>query len=78
MTTVGYGDVVPETQIGRAFAYVLMLGGIGIFGAITANFASVLVRKDNTDSATLTSLVEEVHMMREELTQLRERRADQE
>ena len=78
VTTVGYGDVVPETQIGRAFAYVLMLGGIGIFGAITANFASILVRKDDTDSATLASLVEEVHLMREELTQLRERSADQE
>ena len=37
--------VVPETQIGRAFAYVLMLGGIGIFGALTANFASILVQK---------------------------------
>ena len=78
VTTVGYGDVVPETQIGRAFAYVLMLGGIGIFGALTANFASILVRKDDNDSATLASLVEEVRLMREELTQLRERRADQE
>ncbi len=78
VTTVGYGDVVPETQIGRAFAYVLMIGGIGIFGAITANFASVLVRKDDPDSAILASLVEEVQSMREELTQLRERSADQE
>ena len=78
VTTVGYGDVAPETQIGRAFAYVLMIGGIGIFGAITANFASILVRKDGTDSAALTSLVEEVHLMREELTQLRERSANQE
>ena len=78
VTTVGYGDVVPETQIGRAFAYVLMIGGIGIFGAITANFASILVRRDATDSATLASLVEQVQLMNEELTQLRERRVDQE
>ena len=78
VTTAGYGDVVPETQIGRAFAYVLMVGGIGIFGAITANFASILVRKDDADSPSLDYLVKEVQLMREELTQLRERSADQE
>ena len=41
VTTVGYGDVVPVTHVGRAFAYVLMIGGIGLFGALTANFASI-------------------------------------
>ena len=39
---VGYGDVVPVSQVGRTFAYVLMIGGIGLFGALTANFASIL------------------------------------
>ena len=72
VTTVGYGDVVPVTDVGRAFAYVLMLGGIGLFGALTANFASILVRREDTSSAAVASLVEEVRSMREELTRLRE------
>ena len=33
VTAVGYGDVVPVTHVGRAFAYVLMIGGTGLFGA---------------------------------------------
>ena len=74
VTTVGYGDVVPVTQVGRAFAYVLMIGGIGLFGALTANFASILVRREDTRSAAIASLVEEVRSMREELTRLREQR----
>ena len=74
VTTVGYGDVVPVTQVGRAFAYVLMIGGIGLFGALTANFASILVRREDTSSAAIASLVKEVRSMREELTRLREQR----
>ena len=67
---MGYGDVVPVTDLGRAFAYVLMLGGIGLFGALTANFASILVRRN--DQGSTAALAEEVRAMREELTRLRE------
>ena len=74
VTTVGYGDIVPVTQVGRAFAYVLMLSGIGLFGALTANFASILVRREYPGSATIASLVEEVRLMRDEVTRLREQR----
>ena len=73
VTTVGYGDVVPVTQIGRAFAYVLMIGGIGLFGGLTANFVSILVRREDPGRAAIASLVEEVGAMREELTRMRER-----
>ncbi len=36
ITTVGYGDAVPTTPTGRAIGFVLMAGGIGLFGALTA------------------------------------------
>jgi len=39
-TTVGYGDISPVTTGGRIIAACLMLTGIGLLGALTANFAS--------------------------------------
>lgn len=39
-TTVGYGDISPETGLGRIIAIVLMIVGIGIIGAITGSVAT--------------------------------------
>ncbi len=39
MTTVGYGDIKPESEVGKVIACVLMLSGIGFFSIITAAFA---------------------------------------
>ena len=46
LTTVGYGDVVPVTVEGRIAAMVLMLLGIGLFGALTATITSYLIGHD--------------------------------
>lgn len=43
MTTVGYGDVVPQSAEGRIAASALMLLGIGLFSAVTAIITSFLV-----------------------------------
>lgn len=43
LTTVGYGDVYPVTTEGRLAAGILMLLGIGLFGAITATITSYLI-----------------------------------
>ena len=40
MTTVGYGDVVPQTELGRLLASVVMLLGFGII-AITTGVLTV-------------------------------------
>ena len=42
-TTVGYGDVVPQSAAGRAVAAVVMLGGIGFITVSTAAIASAFV-----------------------------------
>ncbi len=39
-TTVGYGDLSPETPIGRILAVVLMVVGIGIIGTLTSSITS--------------------------------------
>ncbi|MBI5387750.1 MAG: ion transporter [Verrucomicrobia bacterium] len=39
-TTVGYGDKYPVTTEGRVLAMILMVGGVGMFGAISGLAAS--------------------------------------
>ncbi len=34
LTTVGYGDVVPVTPLGRIVAAMVMISGLGVFGAL--------------------------------------------
>ncbi|MCC5953449.1 MAG: ion transporter [Acidimicrobiia bacterium] len=45
-TTVGYGDMVPVGDLGRAIAAILMLVGISLLAVVTATIASFLVTTD--------------------------------
>jgi voltage-gated potassium channel len=47
VTTVGYGDVSPQTAEGRLIAVVLMFVGIGVISAFTATIASFFVEKEH-------------------------------
>ena len=40
ITTVGYGDIVPGSTVGRLFASALILLGIGLFSMLTASFSA--------------------------------------
>jgi len=42
-TTVGYGDISPETVGGKLVGIVLMVVGIGFLGVLTATIASVFI-----------------------------------
>ena len=46
VSTVGYGDMVPTTRIGKIFGGVLILVGMGLFSIITANFTALFVRRN--------------------------------
>ncbi len=41
LTTVGYGDISPHTDIGKLFTVVYVLAGIAILGT----FANILVKR---------------------------------
>lgn len=43
VTTVGYGDIVPETTLGRFVAGVVMLMGVAFISMVSGVTASVLV-----------------------------------
>jgi voltage-gated potassium channel len=51
ITTVGYGDVVPHTTVGRILATVLMIAGIGFLSLLTATIASTFVAADTAAPA---------------------------
>jgi voltage-gated potassium channel len=46
VTTVGYGDRYPVTPGGRAVGVILMIGGIGLLGIITAAIAAFFVQQN--------------------------------
>lgn len=46
VTTVGYGDSFPTTDVGRVIAIVVMLTGIGFVALLTAFVAERFIRED--------------------------------
>ncbi len=45
ITTVGYGDVTPQTGWGRLLVVIMILGGVGTFTAVVANATEALLRR---------------------------------
>ncbi|MEV5734057.1 potassium channel family protein [Streptomyces sp. NPDC052292] len=44
LSTVGYGDIVPVTPLGRMIATGMMACGLGLLGAVTGSFSSWLMQ----------------------------------
>ena len=49
-TTVGYGDISPESHIGRIIAAILMITGIGFVGMLTGTIATFFLGKKEIKS----------------------------
>jgi voltage-gated potassium channel len=45
VTTVGYGDVVPESAAGRVVATMLMLAGLGLIPTLTSVTVAIVIGK---------------------------------
>lgn len=52
-TTVGYGDIVLRTNLGRAIAVVLMILGIGFIGVTTSTIAGYIIGGKRIDRNTV-------------------------
>ena len=52
VTTVGYGDHVPETAAGQILASIVMLLGIGFITVITASITGAFVERTRRKQAT--------------------------
>jgi len=49
VTTVGYGDITPTSDLGRIFASLLIILGVVLFSLITANISAFLVDKNKQE-----------------------------
>lgn len=74
VTTVGYGDVVPEGTAGRFVAAVLMIGGLSFFAVITGVITSAFVTaaQERRRAAATDPLVRKLDQLTAEVKSLRE------
>ncbi len=77
ITTVGYGDRVPETVAGRVVAALLMAGGLTFLGVVAASLAAHFglghegsPPPDPLDDDQYATLLDEVRTLREEVAKL--------
>ncbi|WP_188454090.1 potassium channel family protein [Virgibacillus oceani] len=52
-TTVGYGDISPDTISGRVVAVILMFIGIGIIGMLTSSITTFFIRDQKKEHPTV-------------------------
>jgi voltage-gated potassium channel len=81
ITTVGYGDLYPETAEGRLVAVALMIGGLGLIGFTTGSLASWIVDRisdsERPESAAthadIAVVLNEIRKLRAEVADLKSR-----
>jgi voltage-gated potassium channel len=73
VTTVGYGDTVPQTVTGRFVAVALMVAGVSLLGVVTATLASWIVEAVAAeDTAGQTATSAQIDELRAEIRKLTE------
>ena len=71
MTTVGYGDKFPISTEGRLVGVGLMITGVGLFGAVTASFATWLVDSlRDEENETKVSTQHDLELLRAQLDRM--------
>jgi voltage-gated potassium channel len=74
LTTVGYGDIVPETTAGRVTGVMIMVTGVGVLGVLAGSLASFFrlsgADDDTPDETTPPDLTSEVGELRAQVAEL--------
>ena len=60
ISTVGYGDISPQTPIGRIIAGIIMLVGIGFLGMLTGTIATFFLSKNDSSTTFKKQTIEEI------------------
>jgi voltage-gated potassium channel len=69
MSTVGFGDYVPVTFLGRVIGVILMTLGIAVFSIVTANIAAYF--NDAEDRTEL--LIEKIDRLEKKIEEIDKR-----
>ncbi|MDO9291664.1 MAG: potassium channel family protein [Hydrogenophaga sp.] len=77
--TVGYGDMVPRTPAGRAFAVLVVLLGLAVLSLVTASLAAIFVEQEVQDEVVAGErqieheLIHEIRALRAQVQGLQDR-----
>lgn len=73
--TVGYGDLVPQTHVGRAFSVIVVLLGLAVLSLVTASLAALFVEREveQEERQIERDLMREIHALRRQVDALHER-----
>lgn len=66
-TTVGYGDISPDTISGRIVAVILMIIGIGMIGMLTGSITTFFIHDGSKEKPTITFMHKQLQRI-EQLT----------
>jgi voltage-gated potassium channel len=72
VTTVGYGDVVPEHVAGRLIGVVLMLQGIALLTVITASVTATLIDQARRRRSEPDAVLAKLHQVEARLESIEE------
>lgn len=73
ITTVGYGDVVPVTWMGRVYAVLVMMVGISVLGVVTASLSATLVKSAPSAPAPADEVLSELKELRKAVADMQAR-----
>ena len=71
ITTVGYGDITPLTNLGRIIASALMIMGIGFIATITAAVSSYFIYSFGDKDVTINDLAKKLDKLEVEIQNLK-------
>ena len=71
ITTVGYGDITPLTNLGRIIASALMIMGIGFIATITAAVSSYFISSFGDRDITMNDLAKKLDKLEVEIQYLK-------
>ena len=63
ITTVGYGDIVPSSKMGKLFALMIILSGPALLSLITASIASIFVERKIKEGKGLETIKDKGHII---------------